>query len=459
MTQIASAGSSAFSPEWVRSLPASERSRLARLVDPPLSRWVPHRPTVPQAAFLLLSCGEALYGGAAGGGKSDALLMAALQYVDTPGYAAILFRRTFADLALPEALMDRAGQWLGGTAARWSGDRKTWTFPSGATLSFGYLENENDKYRYQGAAFQFVGFDEATQFTQTQYTYLFSRRRRLVGSEVPLRTRAASNPGGVGHEWVRQRFLIEGPAKGRVFVPAKLADNPFLDEATYLDGLAELDPVTRKRLRDGDWNARGAGGLFKREWFEIVDRAPVKAQRVRFWDLAATEPNPENPDPDWTVGLKLAEADGVFYVEHVERGRWRPKGVRDRVKLTAGLDGHGVPVAIEQEGGSSGKDTIDRYQRDTLLGYSCTGVRSTGDKVTRAGPVSSACEAGNVKLVRGPWISDFLDELEAFPEGSHDDQVDALSGAHRRLARRGGAAGKRDEQGPTPAAKLYRSAS
>ncbi len=187
--------------------------------------WIPHDPTPKQAEFLLMPDLEVLFGGSAGGGKSEALLMAALQYVDVPGYAAILFRRTYTDLALPGALMDRAHEWLQGTAAKWSEKNKTWTFPSGATLSFGYLENENDKYRYQSAEFQFIGFDELTQFTETQYLYLFSRLRRLEGSKIPLRMRAASNPGGVGHEWVKQRFIVGD----KPFVPASLDDNPYID--------------------------------------------------------------------------------------------------------------------------------------------------------------------------------------------------------------------------------------
>ena len=162
------------------------------------NRWIPHTPTVRQALFLSLPVTEALYGGAAGGGKSDALLMAALQFVDVPGYAALLLRRSYADLALPGAIMDRSKEWLRGTAARWHEPTKTWTFPSGATLSFGYLEAEQDKYRYQGAEFQFCGFDELTQFSETQYRYLFSRLRKSPGLAVPLRMRAASNPGGQG---------------------------------------------------------------------------------------------------------------------------------------------------------------------------------------------------------------------------------------------------------------------
>lgn len=188
--------------------------------------WIPHDPTLKQAEFLLLSEREVLYGGSAGGGKSDALLMAALQFVDVPGYSALLLRRSYADLALPGALMDRAHQWLYGTSAVWNAAEKTWTFPSGATLTFGYLDRVNDKYRYQSSEFQFIGFDELTQFTEEEYTYLFSRLRRRADLPVPLRMRAASNPGGIGHDWVRRRFLLEPGTSSRRFLPASLHDNP-----------------------------------------------------------------------------------------------------------------------------------------------------------------------------------------------------------------------------------------
>lgn len=377
---------------------------------------------------------ETLFGGSAGGGKSDALLMAALQYVEVPKYAAILFRRTFADLALPGALMDRAQEWLVGTEARWNERDKTWTFPSGASVSFGYLEHENHKFRYQSAEFQFIGFDELTQFSESQYRYLFSRLRRLEGSKVPLRMRSASNPGGVGHEWVKQRFIVEKP---HLFVPATLDDNPHLDRDEYIRSLQELDPVTRRQLLDGDWSARQAGSKFRREWFEIVDAAPAEARRARYWDLAATEPKP-GKDPDWTAGALLAEKEGVFYIIDIRRTRQTPRHVEALIKQTAELDGRAVDVYMEQEPGSSGVNTIDHYRRRILLGFTFRGNKTTGSKEIRANPLSAAAEAGNVKLVRGPWINDFLDEAEAFPGGSHDDQVDAASGAFEMLVRRRG---------------------
>src|SRR5262249_9514350 len=110
-------------------------------------RWVPHVPTPHQQAFLDLTCQEALYGGAAGGGKSNALLMGALRYVDVPGYSALLLRRTYKDLNQPGALMDRAHDWLRDSGAKWDHENKAYHFPSSAVLKFGYLENENDKYQ------------------------------------------------------------------------------------------------------------------------------------------------------------------------------------------------------------------------------------------------------------------------------------------------------------------------
>ena len=396
--------------------------------------WIPHDPTPKQAYFLLLPHREAFYGGAAGGGKSDALLMAALQYVDVPGYAAILFRRTYADLSLPGALMSRSHEWLGGKA-KWRDSTKTWIFPSGATLSFGYLETEKDKYRYQSAEFQFIGFDELTQFTETQYRYLFSRLRRLEGVDIPLRMRSASNPGGEGHEWVKQRFIVEGRSKGRPFVPAKLDDNPYLDHEEYIKSLNELDPITREQLLKGDWTARETGNKFKREWFEIVDSYPADARMVRYWDLAATEPKP-GKDPDWTAGALLGEKDGIYYIIDIKRTRATPQGVEKLIKQTAELDGKRVTIYMEQEPGSSGVNTIDYYRRRVLAGFAFYGNKTTGSKEIRANPVSSAAEAGNVKLVRCPWINDFLDEAELFPNGAHDDQVDAVSGAFEMLTRR-----------------------
>lgn len=390
-----------------------------------------------QAWFLALSELEILYGGAAGGGKTDALLTGALQYVHVPNYAAIIFRRSYTDLELPDALVPRSKEWLTGKA-KWRGDKYQWEFPSGATLSFGYMSSENDKYRYQGAQFQYIGFDEETQFSETQYRYLFSRLRRLEDSYVPLRMRGASNPGGIGHEWVKQRFIVEGEPHGRVFVPASLWDNPYLDREDYVLSLNQLDPITKAQLLSGDWTAREAGSVFKREWFSYVNRLPMGLKGCRFWDLAATSPK-EGQDPDYTVGALMGKRDGIYYVADVVRFRGTPAEVERKIRATAIVD-RGRPeftdieIRIEEEKGSSGKALASHYSRNVLSGFYFRSHPVTGDKEVRANPASAAAEMGNMAILNGPWLIEFLDELESFPIGSHDDQVDAISGAYSVLS-------------------------
>lgn len=370
---------------------------------------------------------EAFYGGAAGGGKSDAMLMAALQWVDTAGYAALILRRTYADLALDGAIMDRAKRWLVPQGVAWNQQDKRFTFPSGATLTFGYLDHEDDKYRYQGAEFQFIGFDELTQFTESQYVYLLSRLRRLEAVGIPLRMRGAGNPGGIGHEWVKQRFVDSGPE--RPFIAAKLADNPHLDQVAYAASLDQMDDVTKAQLKHGDWNAMPSGGLFFREWF-LPERDPyIAIQRVRHWDLAATAGG-----GDYSVGLRMARtAKDAYVVEDVVRGQW-DVGSRDaHILATAQTDGQAVAIFLEEEGGSAGKSQTLSLVK-LLAGYRVEGIRPTGPKDVRARSFASQVKVGNARYIPAGWNSAWVVELTAFPKGPHDDQVDASSGAFNALA-------------------------
>lgn len=392
----------------------------------------------------MLDCMEAFYGGAGGGGKSDALLMGALQYVDVPGYVAIIFRRTFSELALSGALMDRAHEWLDNSDAHWDEESHKWTFPTrnpdgtkgkDAVLQFGYLENENDKFRYRGIEAQFIGFDELTTFTRTQFTFLFSRLRRLQGSMVPIRMRSASNPGGIGHEWVKERYIEPG-RRDRIFIPATLDDNPFIDRDEYRASLAHLDSLDRAQIERGDWTARAVGRKFRREWFRVIDKAAMPRVKwwVRNWDLAATDPKP-GTDPDNTSGTLMGYTyDGEFVIADCRVTKDTPKHVEVLVKNTASQDGKAVPITMEQEPGASGKSLIDYYGRTHLLGYDFRGIRATGSKEVRANPLSAAAEAGRVMVIRADWNEDLFDELETFPQkGFHDDRVDSTSGAFTQL--------------------------
>jgi len=329
-----------------------------------------------------------------------------------------------------------------------------------------HLQQESDVAAHQSAEYQFVGFDEVTHFTEKQYLYLgFSRMRSSHG--IPLRLRAGTNPGGDGHDWVFRRFgawldpeskttaepgqvlyvrNVEGKDEyvprgtpesfGRCFVPARVTDNPRISP-DYAAGLSMLDPVTRAQLRDGDWLIRpGRGLFFKRDMFETVGHAPESQQRIRYWDRAGTgetEAFKRKSDPDFTAGLLMCKVGSIYYVEDVDHFRGSPGEVKARIVSVARTDGKSVQVGLEQDPGSAGKFEIAEYVT-ALDGFNVRAYPARQDKVTRAKPVSAQSDQHRVKLVRGSWNNEFLRELEAFPEGGHDDMVDAFSGAHNALA-------------------------
>jgi predicted phage terminase large subunit-like protein len=417
-----------------------------RGVTPRLSPYIPCRPTPPQVAFLLLPGLEALFGGAAGGGKSVALLMAALQYADIPGYAAVLVRQSYPMLVQPGGLMARAQEWLAPTGAIWSASDHQWQFPSGATLTFRHLQDSGAERNFQGAEFHYMGIDEVTDFTEEQYRFLFSRLRRTRDSVVPLRMRAAATPYGPGREWCYRRFVMEGQSQGRVFIPALLEDNPYLDQESYEGSLKKLGPRVYRQLRHGDWTIPPEGGLFEASWFErrLIDMPSVPSglRLCRYWDLAASEQVGGN-DPDYTAGVLLGrDRDGQSYVIDVIRARTTPLGVQNLVRATAEKDRdlawrhdwHRPVIRMEQEPGSAGKTIIDFYGRQILPQFDFRGVVSSGSKEARAAPVSAQAEGGHILVVRAPWNGPFFDEVCAFPHVRHDDQVDALSGAYGFLA-------------------------
>ena len=190
------------------------------------------------------------------------------------------------------------------------------------------------------------------------------------------------------------------------------------------------------------------GGMFQRAWFEFEDGVPDNARRLRYWDLAATAPK-GGSDPDWTVGLLMAEHHGVFWIADVARFRGTALDVEKRMKQTAEMDGRQTPVYIEEEGGASGKIVIDHYQRQVLPGFAVYGNRPAAAKAVRAAPLAAASESGNVRLVRARWNPEFLAEVEgAFGNGgAHDDQIDAAAAAHALLTQgKGGSFRRVDTQ-------------
>lgn len=440
----------------LEELTDTELKELDRALRPRLNNFTTIDPHPKQRVFLLLDdVLEVLFGGAAGPGKSTGLLCAAAQYVDVPGYSALLLRRTFKQLSQPGALMAKAQEWWGGTGAKWNKEEKQWTFPSGATIKFGYLEHDKDLDNYQSAEYQFIGFDELTQFPKHHYTYMFSRLRRLEGSQIPVRMRAATNPGGQGHSWVKDRWnLPDGPRDHptRAFVPAFLPDNPSLDAATYEMALEELGETSYAQLRHGDWGAQASGGRFDLDNLIIIQphEVPSAGVSIRYWDTAASDVTDEYPDPDWSAGLRLTRSPHCpdwmkmeimkrdqgghgpfFYIEDVSRLRATSGPVLKRMQTVARHDGLSIPIWIEQERGASGKNLISLIRNDYLEGHIVRGHLPKGSKEVRARTVSARIDEGRMVVVDGEFTESFIMELGTFGlDGVHDDQVDALSGAY-----------------------------
>ena len=427
----------------------------------------------PQEQFLSSSADIAFYGGAAGGGKTYGLLLEPLRHIHTKGFGAVIFRRTSPQIRNEGGLWDTSEglyPYAGGTPKE---SVLMWDFPAGTSIKFAHLEHEKHKLDYQGAQITLIGFDEITHFTQSQFFYMLSRNRSTCGVKPYIR--ATTNPDA--DSWVSKLiswWIDEGgfPIHGRsgairwfvrindeliwantpneitkkhpealpksfTFIQARLEDNKILEDADpgYRANLMALQKVERERLLGGNWKVRPSAGMyFKREWFEIVDKVP-RGVSVRNWDIAATEPSTDNPDPDWTTGVKILESENITYVVDVRHVQYTPAGVEKHITHTASADGIETEIAMEQEPGASGKITIDHYAR-LLKGHIFHGVASSKAKEIRAGPVSAAAENQLIKVLRADWNTVFFDELEGFPEAAHDDIVDALSGGFNVLAQK-----------------------
>lgn len=252
---------------------------------------------------------ELLYGGAAGGGKTDWMLWHLYHLAITyPGFQGLFLRRTFPELN--RSAIRRSWQKFDRKEARWVAAEKSWKFKNGSIIEFGYCESDADVYQYQSAEYGCICFDELTQWpTDFCYTYLLSRLRqplRLMDQGLVPHMVASTNPGNVGATWVRKRFIdigepetshrgtdMEGFDYETVFVPAKVSDNRFLNEKAYRAQLAGLTTATRRALMDGDWDT--VEGQYFSEWererhviapFEI----PEGWRRVRAIDYGYTNP-------------------------------------------------------------------------------------------------------------------------------------------------------------------------
>lgn len=443
----------------------------------------------PQELFASTDADIAFFGGAAGGGKSFALLMAPLPFFDRKGFGGVIFRRTYPEITNEGGLWDTSEKLYPHIGAVGVQSATEWRFPSGVTISFAHMQHEKDKHSWQGSAIPFIGFDEVTHFTRGQFFYMISRNRLTHNCGVRPYIRATCNPdpdswvaefiswwinqdtgfpiperSGVKRWFVRDGDhiiwadsaeelddpLLGLKAKSVTFIASKLNDNAILmkQDPGYLSNLHSMPMVDRMRLLEGNWKVRAVQGMFfQRAWFGKTLEAsevPSGGKTVRYWDRAATEQSQAAPDPDWTAGVKMRRVGSTYYVMDVVHLRGRPEMVLQTMKKTAVADGRdGCEIIFEQDPAAAGKAEINMLFKE-FAGYHVSACPVHKKKPVRARPFSSQAEAGNIKVVRGAWNEVFFGELESFADWDevetkpaqmpHDDIVDAAGGAFRALA-------------------------
>lgn len=435
---------------------------------------------------MALDSEEVLYGGAAGGGKTYALLSWLAAGAHIPTYSAVFFRRTYPQLSRSnDSPIEKSFLIFGPLGGKYNSSDKYWKFPSGARIDFSHMQHEIDKLNHQGAAYHRIAFDELTQFSETQYEYLQSRLRKHEGFPIRCATAAASNPDGPGRQWVMRRFVTQeaidsirtltarDPSpEGQffkaendcVFMPSRVADNPTLDVEDYIERLqTKLGPVLAARLANGDWSIT-EGSQIHPDWLRYFtmrgehvipmepNGVPIgmydcrKMSRFATVDTAGTSKQKAEEDkgkpPSWSVCAVwdyLAEMRFLF-LRHIWRLRGDylevKEGVRETIRQwnvpTTLVENahHGQPLALE-------------------LGLKLVNPVIKGMKTAKSGPAESAkleraiasgllkkFQAGEIffpdrETVPGVhlWLSDFEGELLGWTGRADEtsDQVDVCS--------------------------------
>jgi len=430
-----------------------------------------------QEAFLSTSADIAVYGGAAGAGKSYALLMEPLRHIENPHFGAVIFRRTYPQITNEGGLWDTSSEIYPHCGAKPKLSTLEWVFPSGCKIKFAHMQHEDNRYEWDGAQITLLGFDQLEHFTWKMFFYMLSRNRSLCGINPYIRATCNPDPDHWLRDFMRwwidedtglpidsrsgvvrwfvilndivywaatrneliQQYGQRTLPKSFTFIPGKVYDNRILLEQNpeYLANLQALSRVDRERLLEGNWNVRESAGMFfRREWFEIVEAVSALVDEIRYWDRAATEAKPSpKVKGSWTAGARMGkDARGVYYISDVSRFQGSPLEVESTIKNITSQDGRKVRVGLEQDPGQAGKAEVQVHVRN-LAGFNVVVNTVRESKGMRAKPLSAQVEAGNVKLVRGPWNEAFIREAENF-DGTDkcvSDQIDAATGAFHLL--------------------------
>ena len=441
----------------------------------------------PQTAFLSTPADIAIYGGAAGGGKTYSLLLEPLRHIHNSKFGAVIFRRILPSIKIEGGMWDESENIypeIGGEPRL--GDL-SWKFKSGAKLTFAGMQTEDDRKKYHGAQIPLIGFDQLEEFTEKQFIYMLSRNRSDSGVRGYIRATANPEPGwlakfldwwiaddgyaDLGRAGVLRWFVRVGdrmewadtpeelekfktpngdpiPPKSVTFIPASVYDNKILlaNDPSYLANLMALSKVDRGRLlgdrkRGGNWKVKPeAGLLYNRAWYPIAPMLPDGGEDILFWDLASTAKDfKKKNDPSYTAGVAMCRAKGVYYIHHLYAQQIGPSEVeRQFVNLSkqmaakARARGSKFKVRWEEEPGSASKRESRRLV-GLLDGLDARGIRSTKDKMIDGRAFSSQSEVGNVHLVRDKWNEDWLEHMHNQPDIKHNDIHDATVKGYNQL--------------------------
>ena len=386
----------------------------------------------PQTALLTCPIEDILYGGARGGGKTDGFLGKWAQRSQIYGNKAkgLFVRRSMPEL---DEVIGRSQEIFGPLGATWRAQKTTWIMPNGAMLRLRSLERDADAGKYQGHSYTDVYIDEGGNFPSSDpIDKLNATLRNPQG--IPSTFNVSANPGGLGHEWIKKRYIDPAPdgmaplldessGAKRIYIPSRLQDNRLKKSGP---------PWLVQAWLKGDWNATPEGGLIKGPWFVRYHTAPSEFLRViQSWDTAY---KPEQIN-DLSVCTTWGETRHGWYLLDVFRERmeypalkravaslyqaWRPQAVLIEDK------GSGQSLIQElKEGVEMDQALDDKRVRIPVIAIDPKGV----NKVDRLIAVSSLFEAGMVYLpFTAPWLADYEIELTIFPLAPHDDQVDSTS--------------------------------
>lgn len=322
--------------------------------------------TKTQKAFMDAEADEVLFGGAAGGGKSYGQLADALLYaLKYPKSRQLILRKTFPELE--HSMIFTSLGFFPKSVCKYSSSARTWTFLNGSLIEFGFCATKSDVLRYQGAEYDVVRFDELTHFTEDQYTYLISRIRGV--NPYPKMVKSSTNPGGIGHSWVKRRF-IDGykpnevhtdsvTGSKRLFIPSLVSDNVFLMESDkdYIKRLNQLPEKERRALLCGEWDIfdgqvfaewkNSHVGKRTRRWSHVIEPFDIPKQwrRYRAFDFGYSKP--------FAVSWYAVDQDGRAYNYRELYGcsgdadvgiRWTAQKIADEIRKIEEAEDSGCQI-------------------------------------------------------------------------------------------------------------------